>query len=198
MKIVKMGYAVVLFVVAMQTVHAKSFMRQADSNESGIFTSTDRVFIKDVDHHKGAMGDKISFRFTREPLCSYLPTAQQDIESALESGSEVVLQFLFPRADIKGDKTKRFIGQINATKHPHHSMSIEPISTPIAGYLVTVFFFPKEIGFQLESFVSPKGEPGISFTFHNHGSLKKINYAVNTIRRTADLKTVGQVKKKYA
>ncbi len=199
MKLRNKGYALVLLIV-IQGMNAKSFMKQAEKSEAVLTNSSSsgRVFIKDIDHHKGALGDKISLRFTREPLCNYLPTAQQDIEGALQSGSEVVLQFLFPLTDVKGEKTKQFITQVNATKHPHHSMRIEPIITPMAGYLVTVFFFPKEIGFQLESFISPKGEPGISFTFHNHGSLKKINYAINTIRRSADLATENKIKKKYA
>lgn len=157
---------------------------------------TGAVKIIDVSHHKGVVGEKITFRFNGAPIFNHLPSVP-NLEEIVE-GLVKEHHFFLPQIVLKGDSVKRFVQQMNATVHHAYYVSLEPVTTPMDGYLLTVKFDSSKVGFQLESGSSPKGEPSIMFTFYDRGKLQIINERHSTILNLANLDDGGGVKKKYA
>lgn len=158
--------------------------------------STGIVKIIDVSHHKGVVGERITLRFNGVPLFNHLPS----VPGADTSGKATIQEhhFFLPQTVLKGDNVKRFVQQMNATVHPAYYVSLEPVTTPMEGYLLTVKFDSEKVGFQLESGSSPKGEPSITFTFYDHGKLQVINARHSTVLNVASLEGCNAGKKKYA
>jgi hypothetical protein len=158
--------------------------------------STGAVKIIDVSHHKGVVGEKITFRFNAVPLFNHLPSvpdAQQSNKTTIQEH-----HFFLPNTSLRGDTVKRFVQQMNATVHPSYYVSLEPVTTPMEGYLLTVKFDSEKVGFQLESGSSPRGEPSITFTFYDHGKLQVINARHSTVLNVASFEGHSISKKKYA
>jgi hypothetical protein len=157
---------------------------------------TGSVKIIDVSHHKGVVGERITLRFNGTPLFNHLPSVPGS-----EGKGESPFQehhFFLPQTLLKGESVKRFVQQMNATIHPTYYVSLDHVSTPLEGYLLTVKFDSSKVGFQLESGSSPKGEPSITFTFYDRGKLQIINERHSTVLNLAQGDASGLVKKKYA
>ena len=178
-----------------------------------LLQSQSKVALTHADHSQNPFGGKVAFRFDQEPIINYLPSSQdytqveqvvfldKQPEGQTELCTKKELVFFLPLASVKHKKTQEFINQINVTKHLPYTMVVEPVLTPMQGLLCTVTFNPQEVGFQVESFLSPKGEPGIAFTFYlkdklqtvlgNHDTIKKVAFASSSCSSSA-------AKKKYA
>jgi|GEM_PF-2629774 len=156
---------------------------------------TGAVKIIDVSHHKGIVGERITFRFNGSPLFNHLPLVPGTEEKV--QGTVQEHHFFLPQIALKGDNVKRFIQQMNATVHHAYYVSLEPVSMPIEGHLLTVKFDSAKVGFQLESGSSPKGEPSITFTFYDRGTLQVINERHSTVLNLAHFNGIDHVKKKY-
>lgn len=182
------------------------------------------IHLIDVTHAKGPFADSFSLRFDskgQEPIINYMPSVDDYkeegyVEEAIEAFENVVedvknfispdsrtktLNFFLPLATIKTAKAQKFINQMNVTQAEFYSIQLEATTLPMNGLLCTVTFNPKEIGFQIESFVSTKQEPGITFTFYNRSVLTTIagHPEQNSIFKMADAGSDTRlVKKKYA
>ena len=155
------------------------------------------VKIIDVSHHKGVVGERITVRFNCQPLFNHLPSVPGSEEKV--QGTIQEHHFFLPQTVLKGDSVKRFVQQMNATVNSTYYVSLELVSSPIEGHLLTVKFDSSKVGFQLESGSSPKGEPSITFTFYDRGKLQIINARHSTVLNIAQLSTTDHVvKKKYA
>lgn len=164
--------------------------------------------VTDVTHSKNPFGEKIAFRFDKKPIINYLPSpddytmAEESIiyvEGAQETGDLYLkkdsknateglkeLVFFLPLTAVTHKKTKQFLNQLNVTQGLAYTMVVEPVETPLTGLKCTVAFNPKDVGFQVEAFVSPKGEHGIAFTYYlrdklttvlaKHDSIKQVAY----------------------
>ncbi len=153
------------------------------------------VKIIDISHHKGVVGERITLRFNGNPLFNHLPSVPGSEGQAQGTIKEYC--FFLPQTVLKGDNTKRFVQQMNATIYPAYCVSLEFHSVPIEGYLLTVKFDSSKVGFQLESGSSPKGEPSIFFTFYDRGKLQIINERHSTVLNLAHFDG-SYLKKKYA
>lgn len=182
------------------------------------------VFV-DGTHARGIFGDKISLRFNQEPIINYLPSVNDYIEAEdngikmgeslpfandymeiedegvqvteLVQNSFKELTFFLPLVTIKNDKVRRFIEHINNIDGKTYYVAFEQTKEPMQGLKCTVAFNPKDVGFRLELFVSPKQEHGVSLMFFNRNQLGTIATHHDTIKRMAYIKPDFQ-KKKYA
>ena len=154
------------------------------------------VKLIDGSHHKGVVGEKITLRFNGAPIFNHLPSVP-NVEEIVD-GIIKEHHFFLPQIILKGDTVKRFIQQMNATIHSAYYVSLEHVTAPMDGYLLTVKFDSSKVGFQLESGSSPKGEPSITFTFYDRGKLQIINERHSTVLNLAHFDGGDVVKKKYA
>lgn len=157
-------------------------------------------------HARGPLGESYSFRFAAgsDPIINRLPISEDfqpeegPDENVVPGGSKK-LTFFLPYARIKAKSAQQFINQMNSTAHSSYKITLHPTDLPMKGLLCEVELDPSEHGFQLETFVSPKGEPGVKFTFHDKKALGMAVTRADTILKTAYLSAPAHtVKKKYA
>jgi len=194
MKVVGYGKVVILL-LCIGLVQAKT-AKQMDEVQHPLQISPGKVKIINIAHHKGALSHRITFRFDSPPLFNLLPLSPVEAEKDRKADVEEY-HFFLPQTVLKGDATKKFVSQMNASNHPAFHVSIERVTTPLEGLLCKVHFDPNKMGFQVESGISPKLEPSVTLTFYDRNALKAINVSHNAILRTSYVDG-AQVKKKYA
>lgn len=195
MKIFLKGLLYLSICIASDALYAKKTAEDDASISHPLEIKTGTSKIIDVSHHVGPFGERITFRFNGVPIFNQLPSRPGSEEQEAQQVQEY--HFFLPQTVLKGEATKRFVSQMNVTTHTAYNVSLEAVSLPMEGLLLTVKFDPSKVGFQLESGISPKGEPSITLTFHDRTALHAIGSQHNTVLRTAYLQSGVQVKKKY-
>ena len=182
----------------MESKSAESKGKWTEGVEHPLNIRPGKIRIINVAHHKGPLSDRITLRFDSPPIFNLLPLSPVEAEGG-RAGDIEDYHFFLPQTMLKGDATKKFVSQMNASMHPDFHVQLEYVDTPLEGLRCTVRFNPKKVGFQVESGTSPKLEPSVTFTFYDRDVLQVINTNHNSILRTAHLDSVGRfLKKKYA
>ena len=135
-------------------------------------------------HGKSFLGDKIVCSFVGKPVCNLLPAPRGEYSSTSSIGFKTE-EFFLPLVEVKGEKGRRSVEQVNKNSELPYKIALSSVKTPVKGVKVSISYNKEKYALKCSEASSVKTMPEVIFEIQNKVNYKKLARDGSTVTRLA-------------